>query len=86
MFQRGGLGRGVDGALRLRPAGRLAGGAVGKPGKGLQEVPGKGRDGRLVEDDRERQGAAEETSKQALNRIAHKLPIRVKMVPRRAKA
>ena len=32
------------------------------------------------------QGAAEETSKQALNRIAHKLPIRVKMVPRRAKA
>ncbi|MCI0652121.1 MAG: 50S ribosomal protein L16 [Planctomycetes bacterium] len=31
------------------------------------------------------QGAAELTSRQALNRIAHKLPVRCKMVARRAK-
>lgn len=32
------------------------------------------------------QGAAEVTAKHALNRIAHKLPVRVKMIARRAKA
>jgi len=31
------------------------------------------------------QGAAEVTARQALNRMAHKMPVRVKMVPRRVR-